>query len=91
MSLWEQIGSNIEGTQAHSLQGIVSINNNGDVIAIGAYKYDNTHTNQGVVKVYGYQSGDMVGGMGGSPSGWVQLEVIYMVKLQMTNQVIPSI
>lgn len=73
MSLWEQIGSNIEGTQAHSLQGIVSINNNGDVIAIGAYKYDNTHTNQGVVKVYGYQSGDMVGGMGGSPSGWVQL------------------
>jgi hypothetical protein len=62
-SNWVQVGADIEGTAANDYLSIVSINNVGDIIAVGARNFDgSSFTDNGVVRAYSW-----------SGSSWVQM------------------
>ena len=55
---WEQIGNDIDGEASDNYSGIaVSINSDGSIIAIGAYKNDGLDSNSGHVRIYENNSG----------------------------------
>ena len=57
-SSWGQIGADIDGEAASDQSGIsVSLNGDGSVVAIGAWKNDGTGSNAGHVRVYEYSDG----------------------------------
>ena len=54
----EQLGSDIDGEAANDRSGIaVSINSDGDKVAIGAHQNDGNGSNSGHVRVYEYSGG----------------------------------
>ena len=56
---WTQIGSDIDGEAAGDTSGFsISINNDGDIVAIGAPENDGTANNAGHVRVYQYNGVD---------------------------------
>ena len=62
-SAWVQTGSDIDGEAAQDRSGnSVSMNANGDIVAIGGYLNDGTGSNAGHVRVFSYNG-----------SAWVQL------------------
>jgi hypothetical protein len=55
---WSQLGSDIDGEAAEDRSGYtVSMNADGDRVAIGAYQNDGTASNAGHVRIYEYASG----------------------------------
>ena len=55
---WNQLGSDIDGEAAGDKSGsVVSIDDDGDRVAIGAYQNDGGGTGSGHVRVYEYSSG----------------------------------
>ena len=55
---WSQLGSDIDGEAAGDYSGwSVSLNSDGDRVAIGAFYNDGTGTNAGHVRIYEYSSG----------------------------------
>ena len=75
---WTQLGSDIDGEGASDESGaVVSLNSNGDRVAIGANGNDDAGTDAGHVRVYEYSSGswtqlgsDIDGEAAGDQSGY---------------------
>jgi len=58
-STWEQLGSNIIGEAEGDLSGTsVSLNDTGDIIAIGAPRNDCKYSSSGHTRIYGYNGSD---------------------------------
>ena len=58
-SQWTQQGSDIDGEAANDQSGrAVSLNNDGSIVAIGAYQNDSNGNNSGHVRVYELQAGN---------------------------------
>ena len=73
---WQQIGSDIDGEALRDGSGVVSISDNGTIVAIGASGNDGNGDNSGHVRIYQYSSGtwsqlgnDIVGEAAGDQSG----------------------
>ena len=57
-SSWSQLGSDIDGEAAGDYSGwSVSLDSDGDRVAIGAYHNDGTGSNAGHVRIYEYSGG----------------------------------
>ena len=77
-SSWNQLGSDIDGEAAYDRSGYsVSLDSDGDRVAIGAYNNDGNGTNAGHVRVYEYSGGswsrlgnDIDGEAANDYSGW---------------------
>ncbi len=58
---WEQLGNDIDGEAIDDFSGwSVSLNTNGDVVAIGAPRNDGSASRAGHVRVYQFNSGDWI-------------------------------
>jgi hypothetical protein len=51
-SAWVQVGETIYGDTQDDYAGVVAINNDGTKIAIGAWRYDDSRTNNGQVRIF---------------------------------------
>ena len=92
---WTQLGSDIDGEAAGDLSGYsVSLDSDGDRVAIGAPENDGNGTSAGHVRIYEYSGGswsqlgsDIDGEAADDQSGW---SVILMARRRVTKQAIQS-
>lgn len=59
--VWTQMGNDIDGeTEGDYCGNSVSLNNSGDIVAIGSFRNGTTADNSGHVRIFKYESGDWV-------------------------------
>ena len=86
MGLGQQIGSDIDGEAAGDASGIVSISDDGNVVAIGANGNDGNGDSSGHVRIYKNNSGtwQQIGSdIDGEAAGMLQERLLAYLQMEM--------